>query len=248
MLYSDAALVCVCSSVKGYIILVKPYWCPFEAKVLECVRVGCAGIVERSDEWLVAGITMWSSFEGGHSRSSLRAPMVQVVGSDGDIMERLLDQYAMPNTAVVVTINSGDYNAWENMYKTALWIIVWRVMFTGISLGIFVLASYRLWKWLQINPQKRSSLAMTCLAIEAIANLERGIVLAIDPLLSRRIIPSLPALMLMTISAPLGFATTIMIAVYWAGTCCECFGLCFVYMSLIYNTRIPRMRESAYAL
>jgi len=85
--------ICVYSTVKGYIVLIQPYWCSEERKILECVRVGCAGIignacmyvymyvcmciyvcmyvyicmyvcVEHNDFWLVPGLPMWGLFEG----------------------------------------------------------------------------------------------------------------------------------------------------------------------------------------
>jgi len=82
-------------TMKGKLVFIKSYFCSFEAKIVECGRVSCLGLIEHHTYYTVAGYSMWGWLDTKYSRADLHVPMVELSKSDGDEVEELMQMHSV---------------------------------------------------------------------------------------------------------------------------------------------------------
>lgn len=158
---------------------------------------------------------MWWT-DGRTDKDLLTAPMVELNENDANTVQQIMNS-VKKNGSIIVTISSGDHNVWAPLFRST-WFILFRVYMCALSAVGVYLASTRLFRWrsAHLRGVHVSRIAVVCLLIEGVSNLTRLVYFAIDPLFSGQIIPYLPSRILLTITGPLGFITTVLIALFWA--------------------------------
>jgi len=117
------------------------------------------------------------------------------------------------NLTLLITITSGDTNAWGEVYESLFFTLLFRVTLPIFSLCCFYFAVRRYTGYLRA---KGSKLALVCLLIEAITNLVRAVYCIIDPIFSQGILPWQVSRMLVGITVPWSLSTSLLIGLFWA--------------------------------
>jgi len=132
-----------------------------------------------------------------------------------DILRGLngLQETLSTNLTLSVTITSGDTNSWGDMFESWIFTFAFRAILPIFALCCCYFATMR---FISYWTHKRSQIALVCLFIEAITNLERAMYCAIDPFTSQNIFSWQVSRMLMFVTIPWSLSTSLLIGLFWA--------------------------------
>jgi len=151
-------------------------------------------------------LTVWLTL---YSSSASDVAKLEAVLQDLDGLQETLSA----NLTLLITITSGDTNAWGEVYESLFFTLLFRVTLPIFSLCCFYFAVRRYIIYLQA---KGSKLALVCLLIEAITNLVRALYVIIDPIWSSGVLPWEVTRMLVAITVPWSLSTSLLIGLFWA--------------------------------
>lgn len=104
---------------------------------------------------------------------------------------------------------------WELMWASP-WMALWRALLGLIAVAVIELAACRLWAFVRADGGVSLSIPQVLLAAEILLNVERVLVMALDPLHSTGLLPSVVGPMFSSLSVAMGTATTGLFLAYFA--------------------------------
>jgi len=205
----------------GYIMLLQLDWCSIEQKIRVAQRAGALGVVCSATGTAVGLAT---NMHDGSDSSSFVIHYIEVSDTDVDALVQQATPWSslsadtiptsQASVVSIVTITDSD-NLFLKAFDSDLFLIGYQIVLPIFSFLIVALAFaslYRFYRLRKTTGRPVPKIAFICLAIEAFANTIRGFYFSIDPLYSRRIIPFFLARPLSTITVPMGFITSVLIA------------------------------------
>eukprot|EP00298_Acanthocystis_sp_HF-20_P023848 c33701_g1_i1.p1 GENE.c33701_g1_i1~~c33701_g1_i1.p1 ORF type:complete len:531 (+),score=116.99 c33701_g1_i1:56-1648(+) len=210
--------------------------CFYTHHVFMCqARSWCTGIFVEDYFFNPSGLNMWSVFDKTRPRSDYKVPMVQPTLEEFALFKRLIKDAEMNNKTVTLTLTS-DPSKWGELFTSAMFLILFRVLYPVFSFGCFVLAIKLIKKHAEeekkrlrrmssslgsgYNRQKKSfaffrtkpTLKMVCLVLQAFTHICRVFYFAIDPLFSQQIFPNLASYVMFTSTTAFYIVTNILLA------------------------------------
>jgi len=155
-------------TVRGKIVLAKPFSCSSATKIDACQAVGCLAVIEHNNVFTVAGYLMWSIFDASFTRTQLHAPCAEINPDNGDFVEELM---RTPNSEVIAVLSSTDSNPYGEYYTSTSFLLI-RIFFVLINGVGCLLAVHRMFMWWKTE-QTLARVAWAILIFETLANLER---------------------------------------------------------------------------
>jgi len=185
--------------------------CSLESKIRQCQNANCVGVVING-VFASAGFSAFAAYDGSESAGDLQVPLVQISKKDGEFVQTLFTEQRTDRMRCVL---QSERSPWADMFESPLFytlmygvlmpITVWGAILSGAKMLIFM--RYKnAWK----------TQIFLALFLELISNLERIVMLAVDPFFSRRAWPSIIyGRILLTISIGPALTTSLIVAIMW---------------------------------
>eukprot|EP01006_Ploeotia_vitrea_P051356 TRINITY_DN67551_c0_g1_i1.p1 TRINITY_DN67551_c0_g1~~TRINITY_DN67551_c0_g1_i1.p1 ORF type:complete len:413 (-),score=136.46 TRINITY_DN67551_c0_g1_i1:599-1837(-) len=192
--------------------------CSVRDQLRNCQRVGCLALVTTTKS-PTSGLFMWY-FKDFTSGDDLTTPMVSVGSGDGELLRAIMAEATRIGANVTVSIDSADSvndNEWAAAYKSVEFVVFWQAPLC-IWCMICIVSALRRYQFHKRASQVRVQYAhipLWCLGLEIVANAERLIYFLVDPVYSRALLPGAIGRIMLSLSAPPTFASTLLIILYW---------------------------------
>jgi len=214
----------------AYILVIKRVFCSMETSIRAAQRVGAIAVVDVSstiNSPASLGLWTWTGFDGSET-SSFEIPYVQTTKDEAELLvlqsvpvtSLSSDRIPADQSVTIVTL-TNSHNQYQTVFQSVLFFVAFRVVLTGFSVLIIVLAIVAIRGLRRISRHSRHSkpkIALTCLGIEAFANCIRAVYFAIDPAFTGHNFPYPVERILTTVTFPMAFCTSVLIALFWVET------------------------------
>lgn len=175
--------------------------------------------VFRAQELGLVGLVVWTSWTPDHFSeigrsdfSKLRIPCVSMNLADLRSIQTLIE-----DGNASITLNCLDSpNAWTNVFESLAFLLLFKIGLCVLSLVLSVVAIHRLYLWfVYFRACKNfSKIAVLCLSVELVTNIERALYFALGGVGGYPRYPFSMMRILYTVSLPLTYLTTALTAAY----------------------------------